>query len=110
MPISAAYFFAPPGYYRFIAFVISDNFSEVAADELSTTAARERLKGGLISLPSEYDEKLFSEDHEIQALIYEFEKGSADGDAKALDPGRYSVYEHLQSTSLSSALFDGIGR
>jgi hypothetical protein len=96
-------FFAPEGYYRFIAFVVSDQFEKTSGEALSEPIAVERMTGGNIRLPDEYADWEFSIDHTIDALIYEFEvKGR---DVETLVPGRLVPPQtHLMNSGLPVVL------
>lgn len=99
-------FFAPEGLYRFIAFIVSDSFDRMGDSELSETEALERLRRGALRLPPEVANLRYTENHRIDALIYEFRKGSGEGDIEALLPGRISAEEHMENSGLSVALFE----
>lgn len=97
-------FFAPEGYYRFIAFVISDVPYTTKDKALSETTAVERLRRGATALPRKYRFLPFTPDHRIDALIYEFRKGGRDRDVEILRPGRLSPHVHLENSGLLAAL------
>lgn len=96
-------FFAPEGYYRFIAFVVSDAIYTTEASALSEADALKRLNRGASALPPEYRKMQFSPEHRIDALIYEFHKGGSDNDAKLMQPGRLEPDTHLENSGLSFA-------
>lgn len=99
-------FFAPEGYYRYIAFVVSDQFERMSEEQLSEADAVDRLQRGALRLPREYADMRFTERHRIDALIYEFRKGAEENDLETLVPGRISADKHLQNSGLSSVLFE----
>jgi tetratricopeptide (TPR) repeat protein len=99
-------FFAPEGLYRFIAFIVSDSFDRMSDSELTEDVALERLRRGALRLPPEIAELEFTENHRIDALIYEFRKGSGEEDIETILPGRISADEHLENSGLSVALFE----
>ncbi|MEX0962663.1 MAG: hypothetical protein WDZ52_01295 [Pseudohongiellaceae bacterium] len=99
-------FFAPEGYYRFIAFVVSDQFERESDAPLSETDALERLQRGALRLPREYADMEFTESHRIEALIYEFRKGAEENDLETMLPGRIPADNHLQNSGLSSVLLE----
>lgn len=96
-------FFAPEGNYRFIAFVVTDAIYTTDESALSEAAALKRLNRGAFALPSEYRSLLFSSEHRIDALIYEFHKGGSDKEAKLNQPGRLDPNTHLEKSGLSLA-------
>jgi hypothetical protein len=99
-------FLAPTGYYRFIAFVVSDQLTETGDTVLSEDEALQRLRRGALRLPLKYKDMLFTQNHRIDALIYEFRMGSGDSEIKPLLPGRIPVAQHLANSGISVALFE----
>ncbi len=99
-------FFAPEGYYRYIAFVVSDQFDGFREAQLSESDALDRLQRGALRLPEAYEEMEFTGNYRIIALIYEFRKGAAENDLQTLVPGRISWEKHLQNSGLSSVLIE----
>lgn len=97
-------FFAPKGYYRFIAFVVSDVPYTTRDEPLEEMKALERLHRGGVALPREYADLPFSPYHRVDALIYEFRKGGHDGDVETLRPGRLPPNTHLENSGISLAL------
>ncbi len=97
-------FFAPKGYYRFIAFVVSDVPYTTRDEPLEETEALERLHRGGVALSRKYADLPFSSYHRVDALIYEFRKGGHDGDVETLRPGRLPPNTHLENSGLSLAL------
>jgi hypothetical protein len=95
-------FFAPEGFYRFIAFVVTDRPYRTSAEVLTEDAALSRLRRGAVALPPSFDELSFSERHRVDALIYEFRKHAEL--IETLRPGRLPPATHLEKSGLSSAL------
>ena len=96
-------FDAPPGFYRFIAFVVSDQDYEWSGETLQEGEAQRRLSGGRNRLPAEYADIEFTDRHRIEALIYEFRIG--DGNAiEPIVPGRIDGRTHLRNTGLSESI------
>lgn len=97
----ARLFYAPPGYYRQIVFVVS------AEDMARTTAPpteselRSIAKDGSTSLPPAFADVPYTWKHKVLALIYEFEKGPSDGDTRLIPPkGRLGATVHLKKARL----------
>jgi hypothetical protein len=97
-------FFAPDGYYRFIAFVVSDEPYIATENPLSEAQSISRLRRGASRLTRSYSDLPFTDDHQIDALIYEFEKLSNNKLLETLRPGRLSPRLHLNNSGLSLAL------
>lgn len=97
-------FDAPEGYYRFIAFVVSDETYTPSQDALQESVALRRLSRGANRLPPEYENIEFTARHQIEALIYEFRIRDGDDQIEAVIPGRIPGRNHLQNSGLSSAL------
>ena len=98
-------FFAPENYYRLIAFVVSDQFNRMDSRELTEQASIERLRRGALRLPLEYKDREFTENHRIDALIYEFRTGENQENIEMVLPGRISAEDHFRNSGLSFALF-----
>nr|VFK59873.1 MAG: hypothetical protein BECKUNK1418G_GA0071005_100933 [Candidatus Kentron sp. UNK]VFK70148.1 MAG: hypothetical protein BECKUNK1418H_GA0071006_102433 [Candidatus Kentron sp. UNK] len=96
-------FFAPTGYYRFIAFVVTDKSYVASPNVLSETTALDRLKEGATALPKAFRDIRFSSSHRIDALIYEFRKEGGTG-VETLIPGRIPPNSHLGRSGLGSSL------
>lgn len=96
-------FFAAPGYYRLIVFVVTDRPFTATGNPIKEKDALELLRGGANALPSEFTEMEFSTAYGIDALIYEFRKGAGDQQVNFLLPGRISPQVHLRNAGLSAA-------
>lgn len=99
-------FDAPEGYYRFIAFVVSDETYTPSSVALQESVALRRLSRGTNQLPPEYADMEFTERHQVEALIYEFRKRDAGSEIEAHTPGHIPAMRHLENSGLSEALFD----
>ena len=85
-------FYAPPGYYRQIVFVVSDIGIAATTPAPTPGELRAIAKDGSAALPPGYGSVPFSWKYKVVALVYEFQKGPADGDAKQIPPtGRLRV-------------------
>jgi hypothetical protein len=94
-------FYAPPGYYRQIVFVVSDQ--GIAATTPAPTPGQLRAigKDGSAVLPPAYGALPFNWKYKVVALVYEFQKGPTDGDARQIPPtGRLSAPQHLKMAKL----------
>jgi hypothetical protein len=94
-------FYAPPGQYRQIVFVVSDQ--RIAQPRPPPTEGELRMiaRDGRSTLPTTYDNVDFTPEHEVLALIYEFEKSARVGDARVVPPeGRLRATVHLKQARL----------
>lgn len=95
---------APPGYYRYIVVVVSVRPFATRNRLLDDEEALRRLRSGANSLSSIYSRVPFSDDYNVDALIYEFRWDGADGEVRMLEPGRVSPQNHLTRTGLARAI------
>jgi len=94
-------FYAPPGYYRQIVFVVSDQGIAATTPAPTPGDLRAIAKDGSASLPPRYGELPFSWNYNVMAMVYEFEKGPSDGDARQIPPtGRLRAPQHLKKAEL----------
>ncbi len=97
-------FFAPSGHYRFIVFVVTDQAFSASGDPLDEQGAVGLLHGGASALTTEIRKKDFSAQHNVHALVYEFQKKSKQETAEFVQPGRISPNLHLTNAGLLPAL------
>ena len=97
-------FFAPEGYYRQITFVVTDRPFTAKDEKLDAAAAARLVSKGANRLPDAYEQMPFTAAHRVTALIYEFRKGSTDGDVATLTPGRFDGRVHLDRAGIYPAL------
>jgi hypothetical protein len=94
-------FYAPPGYYRQIVLVVSDQGIAATTPAPTPGELRTIAKDGSAALPPSYARLPFSWKYKIVALVYEFQKGPADGDARQIPPdGRLRAPQHLKQARL----------
>ena len=94
-------FYAPPGYYRQIVFVVSDHGISDTTPAPTPGELRAIAKDGSAALPPGYGALPFDWKYKVVALVYEFEKGPADGDARQIPPaGRLRAAQHLKKAHL----------
>lgn len=99
-----ALFTAPPGYYRLIVFVVTPFSFSQSERRVSKDVAESWLGSGSNSLPDDLNAKLFGNDFNCTALIYEFEKRDIDKDFKSTIPGRLSATEHIKKSGIGEYL------
>jgi hypothetical protein len=99
-----ALFNAPPGHYRVIVFVVTDQDFAAAPRTAPEAEARAWVSGGGLRLPPAIAAQPFTPTHYASALIYEFERRSerepADVRVPSAAPGRV----HLEKGGLWQAL------
>ena len=95
---------APPGFYRYIAIVVSNEPYRTSGASLANSEAIKRLRQGSNDLDRSYRGLPFSAEYKVDALIYEFRKDSKSGKAQMLDPGRLPPNIHLARTRLDAAI------
>lgn len=94
-------FYAPPGLYRQIVLVVSEQRMAQPAPPPSEAQLRAITQDGASALPAAFDKLPFTPQHEVVALIYEFEKGAGDGDARVIPPeGRLGATVHLRKARI----------
>lgn len=95
---------ATPGYYRVIAFIVTNQpWSRIG--ERPTGAAAERwLAKGFNWLPQSIGELTYGPDYRTTALVYEFKKVSRDTDAALREPSPTSADDHLKRAGISDPL------
>ena len=96
-------FFTEPGYFRVIVFVVSDRLETTSPTEPAVATAQAWTNRGMVRLPKFLSERRFGPDHEITALIYEFER-LPNAEATVLAPGRITGRAHLERALLLAAL------
>ncbi len=96
-------FFAQPGFYRLIVFIVTDRPFAATGDPIKEKQALKLLRGGANVLPPELSEMEFGAAYGVDALIYEFRKNSGDENVSFLLPGRISPLIHLRNAGLSAA-------
>lgn len=101
---------APPGFYRYIAVVVSDEPYQTSRKTLSSIEAGKRLTGGSNNLSAAYKKVAFTSDHNVDALIYEFTKNTRTGKVSMIAPGRLAPKIHLAKTKLSKTIASNFKR
>jgi len=97
-----ALFTAPAGYYRIIVFVVSSQPFAQAAEGVSRDDALAWLHEGLNRLPDSIASALYTERHDVTALIYQFEQPGRQ-DALLVLQGGPTGREHLERAQLWGA-------
>jgi len=97
-------FFAPTGFYRQIVFAVTDQPFTATGARLDAAGAARLLSGGANSLAREFDRLPFTDGHRVTALIYEFRKGTGQGDVATLTPSRLGARTHLDKSGIYPAL------
>jgi len=94
-------FYAPPGQYRQIVLLVSEQRMAQATAPPTEAQLRAIARDGISALPTGFSGVPYTSQHVVQALIYEFEKGPRDGDAKLIPAeGRLGGTVHLKKAQL----------
>ncbi|MEZ5709139.1 MAG: hypothetical protein R3E02_07125 [Blastomonas sp.] len=101
---------APPGFYRYIAVVVSDRPFATSARTLNDDDAIARLRRGSNDLSAVYKTVPFTRAHKVEALIYEFRKDGGDGKVSMIEPGRIGAQIHLAKTGLDRSVRSAFAR
>ena len=101
---------APPGFYRYIAVVVSDKPYRTSRKKLTSTEAGKRLTRGSNNLSAAYKKIPFTRDHNVDALIYEFTKNTRTGKVRMIAPGRLTPKIHLAKTKLNKTIASNFKR
>jgi len=100
----SALFFAPAGYYRMIALIVTDRPLVTGGGPLDEATARRLPQAGATELPRSFAERTFGPSHRVYVLVYEFRKGTQARDVEALVPGRLTALTHLTRSGVEAAL------
>jgi hypothetical protein len=100
--------FAPPGYYRQIILVVSDRSLESMFGQQPPTPewGQQLLLNGERTLPRDYWDDQFTQQHQVFALVYEFMKSSDTQRVEPLDH-RHQIHDvraHLAGSAILTAL------
>lgn len=99
-----ALFGAPTGYYRVIAFVISDTPFAATGTPVSSQEANMWLEHGANALPLRIADVGYSAGYACTALIYEFQKQDAQSNPVEDTPGVLPADTHLMKARIAEAL------
>jgi hypothetical protein len=96
-------FFTTPGYFRILAFVVTNKSFSSSRTKVSRQTALEWLYYGMNILPYEIGQNKYSKDHYCTILIYEYKK--PESDEAILDvPSLISTENHLKNSKIINAL------
>jgi hypothetical protein len=99
-----ALFNAPPGFYRVIVFIVTDQDFAAANRPPTSSEARNWIMAGSLRLPETVRKLPYSERHYTTALIYEFERSAAQPEARVRTPSNSPGQVHLEKAGLWQAL------
>ncbi|MEM7766345.1 MAG: hypothetical protein AAF253_02530 [Pseudomonadota bacterium] len=99
----AQLFYAPPGFYRQITFVVTPRRIEGDGSRTSEAELDALLDAGASTLPNTFGESPFTPRHDVTALIYEF-RADGNRDAEAIIPARLQGDTHLEASGISAGL------
>src|SRR5581483_2158059 len=95
-----ALFTAEKGHFRLIVFVVTDQPFISDPVEVESDDALKWLHGGMNKLPPEVAEQEFSAQHDVIALVYEFEQATADHEPALKLPSTLEGKTHLVKARL----------
>lgn len=96
-----ALLFATTGFFRVTAFAVTDQDFNPTVQAPTRDQALKWI--GAPHLPVNAGKTIFSKQHQVTALIYEFRKPE-NGDAEFLRPGDLTADQHLNAAGLTAAL------
>ncbi|MBK9985213.1 MAG: hypothetical protein IPP15_23155 [Saprospiraceae bacterium] len=99
-----ALFFGKSGYYRSIVFIITDQPFGSSANKVSETEIKELMSKGDYFLSNEFKNNPFTINHQVIALIYEFQIKESDKLALLSPPIRLTARTHLTKSNIISIL------
>jgi tetratricopeptide (TPR) repeat protein len=97
-------FFAQPGFYRVIVFVIGGKAFSPGKQDVTPGMANDWLSGSVDKLPPELAERGFSADDSVWSLVYEFESSDPAKEVSTLNPGRLPARTHLDRSGVLALL------
>ena len=97
--LSKALFNTKVGRYRFIMFLVTDDNIEYA-DEITTINEINSLTNRSNALTAEVKRELFTDNHAINILVYEFIKETSKSDAKLYRPSNLTAKTHLEKSKI----------
>jgi hypothetical protein len=99
-----ALFFAQPGYFRIIVFIVTPHPFAEATATVAREEAMDWLRQGLLALPDSIGGREYSDQFTCSALIYEFEKPNLGEQARSLMPSPVPGQVHLEKAGVWQAL------
>lgn len=97
-------FYANPGSYRCIVFVITDRYYAYSTEDITRDQTLKWLQIGVNRLPGEIGKIKLSPEYSVDVLIYEFKKNEKDSAAVLSAPSLLQGREHLIKSNIISYL------
>lgn len=98
-----ALFTAQVGYFRVIAFIVTDSIITQSEGSINRDQAIEWMYIGASRLPNEIGDRIYSRDYSCWAFIYEFKKVDENEKARVVRPGRPAI-QHLEKSNILARL------
>jgi len=95
---------APPGFYRVIVFVVTDQTWDRQGDRPTEAEAKKWLARGHVRLPPSIGDRPYGERYETTVLVYEFVKQAADAEASLVEDSATRARDHLERAGIFDAL------
>ena len=89
-------FWVPPGRYRMVVFVVTDQVFAASGGPIDRAAAEAFMSGGFNDLPDTLGGRNYTAGYRTTALVYEFRKDTQDAVAQLLLPGQLDAHRHLE--------------
>jgi hypothetical protein len=96
--------YGPEGFYRVIVLMVTDRAVLPEGGPPTVASAEAWFVQAADRLPPEYDSLPFSNEHQLTALIYEFETGSTDDTSAVVPSRRLSSEQHLKGAGIYDRL------
>lgn len=96
-------FYAEQGTYRIIVFVVTTESFTFSKKSVSAKNAQSWVSDGNVSLPKKLANNIFTEQHQVFALVYEFDKSrdkSVKENINLRVPGKHQTRTHLENTGI----------
>ncbi len=97
-------FTANPGYYRFIAFIVTSTTITQDTKTMEYEDWQEWMQTGGLWLPNSIAKKIYTEDYRCTALIYEYERYKNEEVKTYKTPGRLNGWQHLSNNNFLFSL------
>jgi hypothetical protein len=98
-----ALFYARPGRYRVIVFVVTNHPFSQTEEKVDREEAGKWTSHGMNKLPKEIGDREYSDDYACTALIYEF-RLSGNGKTDFVEPSQMTGRTHLEKAGILAAL------
>lgn len=92
------------GYFRFFAFLVTDQDFQATDEELTGEGANNLLESGYNVLPEEIAMKEYTTAYDCTVIVYEFEAPDVNSKLQSIIPARLTAVTHLNKSHISQFL------